>query len=452
MPQHHPQHLLRARRGRAPGPVPAPRRSGDDATAGSATATACGCPEDGPTRRSVLGALGVGALAAAAGTGTSTRVAMAAPGYTGDVLVVLSLRGGFDGLSAVAPVGDPAYAALRPDIGVPGQAALMLDRTFGLHPSLRALKPLYDSGQLGVVHAVGQASRSRSHFSAMEEMERAAPGTSLRTGWLDRTLGTRGQLSPLAALQVGSPIASSGFAGPVPEVTMRTIGTFVMDGPDTDVERARWNQALRTLHGEGPRTVSAAGLAAVDAVERLRAVPDAGARGLYPTGELGDALCDVARLVRARAGVQVVAVDSGDWDMHAGLGRHDRGWMSEKLTELGNALAAFARDLGPLMSGVTLMTLSEFGRRAGQNGSGGLDHGHANAVLMMGGGVVGGRVHGRWPGLGGSQLDDGALAGTTDYRTVVAEVLQKRCGAGSLAEVLPGLPSVAPLGVVRARA
>ena len=411
----------------------------------------CGCPEPGPSRRSVLGALGLGTLAAVAGTGTSTRVAMAAPGYTGDVLVVLSLRGGFDGLSAVAPVGDPAYAGLRPDIAVPASAALRLDATFGLHPSLKSLKPLWDAGQLGVVQAVGQASRSRSHFQAMEEMERAAPGTSLRTGWLDRTLGTRGELAPLAALQVGSPIASAGLAGPVAEVTMRTISSFVMDGPDTDAERVRWNTALRTLHGEGPTTVRAAGLAAVDAVERLRAVPASTARATYPTGELGDALCDAARLVRANAGVQVVAIDSGDWDMHAGMGRHDRGWMRDKLTELGDALAAFSRDLGSLMSGVTLVTLSEFGRRAGQNGSGGLDHGHANAVLLMGGGVVGGRVHGRWPGLGASQLDDGALAGTTDYRTVLAEVLQKRCGAGSLSGVLPGLPTASPLGVVRAR-
>jgi len=144
----------------------------------------------------------------------------------------------------------------------------------------------------------------------------------------------------------------------------------------------------------------------------------------------------------------VACVDEGDWDMHAGMGTADTGWMFDHLTDLAQALAAFATDLGPLMDGVTVVTLSEFGRRVAENGSGGVDHGHGNAVLMLGGGIDGGKVHGRWPGLDEAALVDGDLAGTTDYRSVLGEILTKRCGAGSLAQVFPGF-SGTPLGVAK---
>ncbi len=170
----------------------------------------------------------------------------------------------------------------------------------------------------------------------------------------------------------------------------------------------------------------------------------------YPDSDLGRALAQAAVLKKSGAPVQVIALDYGDWDMHAGLGRVDGGWMRDKLTELSSALAAFATDLGSAFGSTTLVTLSEFGRRVGENASGGLDHGHGNAVLLLGGGVVGGRVHGVWPGLGADRLVDGDLAGTTDYRSVIGEVLQKRCGAGSLGTIFPGFGG-SPLGVVRAR-
>lgn len=425
---------------------------------GAPAARDCGCP-DGlrtagglPTsRRTVLkglGALGGAAVTLTATEAVNTQVALAAPGYAGDTLVVLSLRGGFDGLSAIVPGGDPDYYRLRPNIAVPKDRLIALDATFGMHPSLAPLKPLWDAGALGAVHGVGAPSATRSHFAAMEEMERAAPGTSLRTGWLDRTLGLVSRGSTFSGVQMGAGALTPQLLGPTPVMSMASVAAVAIKGPWDAQEMARWTTALASLYAEGPETVATSGRTALAAIGAMSGLPPA-SKG-YPKGQLGDSLADLARLIKSGVGVQAAAVDYGDWDMHQDLGGFDRGWMSSKLTELAQALAAFHADLGPKMATTTVMTLSEFGRRAAENGSGGLDHGHGNLMLMMGGGVVGGRVHGRWPGLGDRALDDGALAGTTDYRSVVGEVLTKRCGAGSLSDVFPGFGG-APLGVVRGR-
>lgn len=425
-----------------------------DPTTARRTSGCDGCA--GISRRTLLGgAAAAGALAGLSGLGTA-GLAFAADGtYAGDTLVVLSLRGGFDGLSAVVPAFDPGYAAARPTIGVPNGALLGLDGRFGLHPALAPLKPLWDNGTFAAVHAVGQVGASRSHFADMQEMERAAPGSSLRTGWLDRTLGLTGAGSPFAGAHVGSSMAPPSFVGPAAELTLTSVDGFTLYAGWDDREMARWRTALTALQAGRPE-VSAApartALSALSTAATLRATPYTPSGGaVYPDGELGPALRDVARLIKAGVGLRVATVDIGNWDMHEGLGRYDdsQGWMRGKLDELGRALAAFATDLGPLLSGVTLVTLSEFGRRVGENGSGGVDHGHGNAVLLLGGGVVGRSVYGRWPGLAQDQLDDGDLAGTTDYRTILAEVLEKRCGlaAGS---VFPGL-GTERLGLVRPR-
>ncbi len=411
-----------------------------------------GCPDaprTGPSRRALLKGLGLGALTLTATQSVHTQVALAAPGYTGDVLVVLSLRGGFDGLSAIVPAGDPAYAALRPSIGVPSSVLLPLDATFGMHPAMAPLLPLWRDGTLGAVHGVGQPDATRSHFAAMEEMERAAPGGALRTGWLDRTLGTRAGTGTFSAVALGATTPQS-LAGPSEELATTSLSGFGLQGARDAAERARWTRALAELHREGPASITTAGTTALAAAEAMGGLGPKTPVVDYPAGDLGASMSDLAHLIKGGVGVQVAAVDSGDWDMHENLGGHAQGWMHDKLVELSRALVAFATDLGPRMGGVTLLTLSEFGRRAAENGSGGLDHGHGNLALLMGGGVVGGRVHGRWPGMGADALDDGALAGTTDYRDVIGEVLQKRCGAGSLAEVFPGFAPRAALGVVRA--
>lgn len=430
-------------------------------TAADPGPTTCGCAEGERagrlSRRRLLASLGAAGAAGLVASldipGASTQVAWAEPGYTGDTLVVLSLRGGFDGLSAVAPVGDPAYAAARPSIAVPSSRALPLDPMFGLHPALAPLLPLYRAGSLAVVHAVGQVSRTRSHFQAMEEMENAAPGSSLRTGWIDRMVGLTTARTDFAAVALATGGAPSSLRGPVPEVVMSDVDSFSLIAADLPGEQERLAAALRTLYAKAPavlRTPAMATLAATRTTRRLEDVgytPAAGAQ--YPAGSLGTGLREIARLVKSGVGVRAATVDLGDWDMHVGLGASDRGWMFNQLTVLGQALAAFATDLGDRFADVTLVTMSEFGRRVAENGSGGLDHGHGNACFVLGGGVVGGRVLGRWPGLAAADLDQGDLAGTTDIRTILAEVVEKRSGVAA-GGVFPDLGRDR-LGVVRTR-
>ena len=405
------------------------------------TTTCCDEYATGVSRRGFLKGLGVAGAAAAAPL-VSLRTAYA-EGYTGDVLVVVSLRGGMDGLSLVAPVGDPDYARLRPTIGVPAATGLPTGhRTFALHPGLAALKPLWDAGLVGAVHAVGSPDGSRSHFQATEELERSAPGTSLRTGWLDRVLGTRATGTLFQSVQLGSGSPKQLLAGPSRDLATRSLKDFTLSqsdwvGPRMATAVAALHQGVESPAVDSARTTLAA-LAATKTAVTAAGPPANGA--VYPKGELGAALADVARLVRVGAGLQTACVDLGDWDMHSGLGKAGTGWMLEKATELGGALAAFAQDLGTLLGKVCLVTCSEFGRRAAENGSGGVDHGFGNAVLLMGGGIVGGTVHGRWPGLTASALDHGDLAGTTDYRSVLAELLVKRTGlsTSALPTVFPG--------------
>jgi uncharacterized protein (DUF1501 family) len=418
----------------------------------------------GLSRRGFLTAAGAAGAVAVASPMLSTRLAFAAdPTYAGDTMVVISMRGGMDGLNVVVPGGDPDYARVRPDIGIPVSRLLAFDGLFGLHPALAPLLPHWQAGRFGAVQAVGQTDPTRSHFEAMEVMEQAAPGSSIRTGWLDRALGLRGAGTVVQAAQLGNSLPSSAFRGSAPELALGSIDDFVLwaaDSGDPVRDQAsitRWSTALGALHAGAPRTLSAPTKAAIGAItttsqmKRAGYTPSNGA--VYDTqSRLAMALRDVARLIRAGVGLQVAAIDYGDWDMHADEGTVDAGWMTDKLTEIAAALAAFAQDLGSLLDDVTVVTMSEFGRTVDQNGSGGTDHGHGNAMLLLGGGVNGGTVHGPWPTLADDARDDrGDLVGTTDYRTVLAEILRRRCGQGSIASVFPGLPA-GDLGVVRTRA
>lgn len=404
-----------------------------------------GCDEAraaGLSRRSLLRALGVGGVAVAGSSLVDVRVAYGADaGWSGDTVVVLFLRGGFDGLSAVAPVGDPDYARWRPGIGVGEAGSIPLTGLFGLHRALSPLKPLWDAGDLAFVQAAGLPQPNRSHFAAMDEIERAAPGTSARTGWLDRTLGLHDAGGPFGAVQVGSSSIPFSLRGPNPELGMRSLGDFSLNGASDQADRDRWRSALTALHSDAPSSLGTAAtgtLAALDQVAVLTAEtprPDPG----YPDTNLGRALRDAARLITADLGVRVVTVDEGDWDMHAGLGTVAGGWMTDKLTDLGESLAAFAADLGPVLDQVTLVTMSEFGRRVQENESGGVDHGWGNCMFVLGGHVVT-DVHGQWPTLGTEHLTDGDLTVTTDYRSVLADVLVNRTGANldQIRAVFPG--------------
>ncbi len=411
---------------------------------------ACGCPEfEGVSRRSFLKlAAAAGALGGLVSEGLATKLAFAAAPYDGDVLVIVSLRGGFDGLQAIVPAGDPDYALWRPNVGIPPSTLIQLDPMFGMHPAMAPLMPFWNAGTFGVVHAVGMAEPNRSHFSAMEEMERAAPGTSTRTGWIDRVLGLRDTGTPFQATQLGDARPAQAFSGPSPEIAMYSVDSFGLDAAWDAEQRAMWDLALRGLHAGAPPALGTPADVALSAIATTAELQEAGYDpehgASYPDSDLGNALKDVARLIKAGVGLQIAAVDYGDWDMHAGMGTVSGGWMVDKLTEISGSLAAFGTDLGSRMADVTLVTLTEFGRRVEENGSGGTDHGFGQVVMMMGGGVKGGQVHGTWPSLAPGALIDGDLNGTTDYRTLLAEALEKRCRAGSVSSVFPGIGSERP--------
>jgi uncharacterized protein (DUF1501 family) len=404
-------------------------------------------------RRTLLAAGAAGAFAGLVGDQLDTSLAFAAPGYTGDVLVVLSLRGGFDGLSAVVPAGDPGYLKARPGIGVPTSRLFGGVSGFGLNVALKPLEVHWNAGRLAAVHAVGQPAPNRSHFAAMEELERAAPGTSLRTGWLDRLLGVHGATSPFNGVSVGDAMPARTLAGPSPDLGLVSVDAFKLGNDDAT---RPISATMKALYADAPASMRAPATQLADAVATTGALATAGytptGGAAYPDTDLGAALRDVARLVKADVGLMTACVDSGDWDLHENLGTAAAGGrMYDRLHNLALALAAFAADLGRTGLGrVTLVTVSEFGRRVFQNGSGGLDHGYGNAMLVLGGNVKGRRVYGRWPGLAANQLVAGDLAVTTDYRAVIGEVLQKRCGVGSLAGVFPGVEPTA-YGLVAAR-
>jgi len=415
------------------------------------------------TRRALLrGAAGLGAAVVAlpALETVSAQVAYAAS-WTGDTLVVISLRGGFDGLSAVVPVGDPDYLSRRPGIGVPAGQTLQLDSFFGLHPGLSDLKPLYDSRKLAIVHATGMPYPNRSHFDAMVEMEAAALGSSTRTGWIGRTLGLTTPSGPFAAVQIGGTDVPESLHGETPVLAMWRLRDFSIDGVGSASDRARWSAALSTLHSTAPAPVKDATATTVGALSTVAGITATSYRpangAVYPDGDLGDTLKDVARLIKSDVGVQAVTLDVGDWDMHADLGPTGNpraGWMWDKLRELGSALAAFATDLGSRMDSTTVLTMSEFGRRVYENDSNGVDHGWGNACFVLGGGVNGGTVYGDWPGLGFAQMNDGDLAVTTDYRAVLADILRNRTGASvdQLSTVLPGYTGATLLGLTKPKA
>lgn len=415
------------------------------------------CTDFAQTRRRLLGrTLATGAaatLAGLAGEGLSTQLAFADAAYNGDTLVVLSLRGGFDGLSAIAPIGDADYYKARPTLALPKSQVIAGDGTFGLHPALAPLLPMWKSGTLAAVHAVGQANPTRSHFAAMDAMENAAPGSPDRSGWLDRMLGGTGAHGPLAGVSLGHAMPARLLAGATPAVPIASIDSFVLAG---DSAKRPMAAALRSMYADAPDLLAGparAADAALTATTGLRAAGYTPANGAaYPATPLGDALKDVARLIKSNIGLAAAAVDQGDWDMHDSLGSAVKGQrMYDNLTELATALAAFAGDLGPAgMAKVTLVTVSEFGRRVAENASRGVDHGHGNAMLLLGGGVRGGKVYTKWPTLAPAALTDGDLTVTTDYRSVLGEILQKRCGFGDTSAVFPGA-SPSSFGLAAAR-
>ena len=396
------------------------------------------------SRRTLLRGLGIAGGAALASALVPAHVAFADPGSPAtDTLVVLFLRGAADWLSILPPVGDPAYAAARPTIAVPASRALPLDAMFGLHPAMGPLLPFWQSGAMGFVHAVGSPDPTRSHFEAQTAIELGAfDGRGMSSGWLDRYLVAVGGGGGLQAVQRGQTLPLS-LGGPAPAVALGSLQSFSITGaPGAGYPAAMAGMYAGITHPLAAQAADTFGaLGAVKAITASSYAPANGA--VYPTGGTGPALQDLARLIKAGVGLRLATLDVGNWDMHQGLGAHgavDGGWMQGNLVDLAGSLAAFATDLGTAMAGVTVVTVPDFGRRGGENGSGGVDHGHGQAMLLLGGGTRGGKVHGSWPSLAPAALDRGDLAGTTDIRSVFGELLADRMGLtdAGVRAVFPG--------------
>jgi uncharacterized protein (DUF1501 family) len=294
---------------------------------------------------------------------------------------------------------------------------------------------------------------NRSHFRAMEEIEDADPTSSVRRGWVNRMVGLGGGTQPYDAVGLGDPVTPTALVGPALSLTAESLQDVSLAGADGDFLKRRRRQ-LRTTWKRSPGALGDATRAALRTVKDLRPVveeryrPDVSYPRAFPAAGLAAALEDTARLIKADVGTEVVSVDYGTWDMHSDYGRLDAGRMQRMVGGFANAVDAFMRDLGPDRGRVTVVTISEFGRRVAQNGNNGLDHGWGNMMLLMGGGVAGGRYHGSWPGLGAPQLVDGDLAVTTDYRNVLGELVAKRFPDRSPTSVFPGL-AYRPIGVMR---
>ena len=366
----------------------------------------------------------------------------------GDVLVNIFLRGGMDGLSVVAPFAEGAnYYDVRPTIAVPEpgrpNGAIDLDGRFGLHPTLAPLKEIYDQQHLAIVNATGSIDPSRSHFDAMTFMEAGVPGNkTLNTGWIGRHLQAAAWQndSPFRAVGMGAMIPAA-LRGPITPLSIRSIADFHFRGREDELHRLQQAiSSLYTIQAPTNQLERQAGLVfkTIATLDQLQATDYQPANGAqYPDDEFGLGLKQVAQLIKADVGLEVACVDLGGWDTHENQGTL-AGEFNTLLTTLSNGLAAFYHDLRDYMAGVTVVTMSEFGRRAHENGSQGTDHGHGNAMFLMGGGVNGGQVHARWPGLAPEALDDGDLAITTDYRDVLAEVVSRRLRNPALDQIFPG--------------
>ena len=398
------------------------------------------------SRRIFLRGAGLGVLGL--GFRPSSFLVRAAQAAEGRVLVALFQRGAADGLNMVVPYGDPDYYRIRSTIAIPRPGAVGgavdLNGFFGLHPALSPLRPLYQAGEVAVIHAVGSPDNSRSHFDAQDFMETAAPGIkNVRDGWLNRAAGDVPGTSVLEAVSVSNRIPRS-LSGPETATAVRVVTDF-------DIRARNWRdeaeRELTSMYGGTSWPASRTGRETLDAVRVLRSVvgtvgqPQNGAT--YPAGSAGLALQQAAQLIRAGVGLRIAFVDVPGWDHHS----NETAQLQTELTNLASALAAFHRDLGPRMADVLVMTMTEFGRTAGQNGSNGTDHGHASTMFVMGGTVRGGRVYGRWPGLSAQNLYQGRdLDITTDFREVFAEAARAQLGVTNAGAVFPGWASTAPLG------
>jgi uncharacterized protein (DUF1501 family) len=376
-------------------------------------------------KNSALALFGVGA-----GPLWMQRVVQAAEAPRKKIIVAIFQRGAVDGLNMVVPIGEAAYKQLRPNIGVTD--AIDLNGFFGLHPALAPLKAIYDAKQLAIVHAVGSPDPTRSHFDAQDYMESGTPGRkSTADGWLNRSLAADPKPSPVRAVSLGTNLART-LRGSNGALALKDVNQFqVRDAMSSTFESAYDKTGDTVLAGAARETFEA--MRILDSVRKSPYQP----RAEYPNNPLGQSLRQIARLIRADVGLEVAFADMAGWDTHA----NEPAQLQNLFTQFAGALSAFYNDLGDRMADVTVVTMSEFGRTAKENGARGTDHGHANVMLAFGGDVKGGKIYGDWPGLAPEQLYEGRdLAATTDFRDVLGELVTSRGGA-PLNAVFPGYAS-----------
>ncbi len=359
-------------------------------------------------------------------------------------LVVIFQRGAADGLNVVVPYAEKNYYAMRPTIAIQRNQVLDLNGFFGLHPAMASLKPLYDQGHLAVVHATGSTDTTRSHFDAQDYMESGTPGVKVtQDGWLNRALQAgpaQGKPTAFRAVALGSQVPRT-LQGKLPAIAVNNLADFSVGGkgpqtsPISNAFQAMYDESSDSvLHGTGQETFEAVKM--LKAADPSKYQPAAGVD--YPKTPFGNNLKQIAQLMKANLGVEAAFSDIGGWDTHQNQGNAN-GQLANRLREFSDSIAAFWKDMGPDAENITLVTMSEFGRTARQNGTGGTDHGHANVMFVLGGPVRGGKVYGKWPGLENDQLNEGRdLTVTTDFRNVLGEAAYKSLGARNLEAVFPG--------------
>jgi uncharacterized protein (DUF1501 family) len=374
------------------------------------------------------------------------RAVAATPTSSRKKLVVLFQRGAADGLNIVVPFAEPNYYRIRPSIAIPQSrqggegAALDLDGFFGLHPSLAPLVPLFQKQQLAIVHAAGSPDTTRSHFDAQDYMESGTPGVKATDdGWLNRALQQSAETdaTPFRAVAMGANLPLT-LRGSAPAIALPDVKQFRVFAQSPAVQggfEALYAQTVdQALRGTGTETFEAIDMLRKADPSRFQAENGA----VYPNNRVGQTMQQVAQLHKADIGLEVTFVDTGGWDNHVNEGGA-QGQLSNLLRDLGQSMAAFSQDMGDRMEDIVVVTMSEFGRTAHENGNRGTDHGHANCMFVMGGPVKGGKVYGRWPGLGPEQLNEGRdLALTTDFRSVLGEIISKHLGTQELNAVFPG--------------
>jgi uncharacterized protein (DUF1501 family) len=396
------------------------------------------------TRRTFIKSTGVAMVTLGFAPSFLARAAAAA-GARRKLLIAVFQRGAVDGLNMIVPFGEAEYYRVRPSIAVPApgradNAAVDLDGFFGLHPRMAALKPFWDNRSLAIVHACGSPDSTRSHFDAQDYMESATPGVkSTKDGWLNRYLQVaHAHDTPLSAVAMTRQMPRS-LQGRAPALAMGSVGEFGVRGMNArdSFESAYAAAADQVLKGTADDAFKAMReLSAASGQRPYR--PAAGV--VYPRTPFGQSLQEIARLAKADIGLEIAFAESGQWDHHVNEGGAT-GQIANRLDDFARGLAALALDLGDRMADTIILTMSEFGRAVVENGNRGTDHGHGNAMMLIGGGVKGGAVYGDWPGLAEDRRhEDRDLTITTDFRDVFGEVVMRHLGVNqeTAARVFPG--------------